>query len=137
MDHIAELDKFQELELEIFRGAIACGEYGPSEKDIYLNAITQEKCFHYAKNLGGKCWLGRVNRYDKESEKILWLHDIEEHHLYNFGATFAIPAYDDSLFKLIESRENRPWTSTKNDYPLVKEIFKKVHELGGIMLNWV
>jgi len=111
----------------------------PSEFDPSLNQVTLDKIYAFAKQYGGRCWLGAVNLYstDPPDKPILKEYICEDTGVYNFEYSFIIPQYDETLKQMIIDRANTPYTGTKDDSVLVEAIHNRVDELGGMYLHWV
>jgi hypothetical protein len=83
----------------------------------------------------GECWLGRINIYDHDRGKpIIWKWDGGL--VYNFGASFVLPCFDQELVDLIVARDQAAYTGTADDYKRISEIFKRIDQLGGSYLKW-
>lgn len=55
--------------------------------------------------------------------------------VYNFGAEFVAPAYDQELVRLIRERDDAPYNGS-DDYERIKRIMERVRAIGGEHLVW-
>ena len=99
-----------------------------------LNDYQRELIAAYAAE-HGEAWRGRINLYDNDKHlPIIWKWDGEL--VYNFGARFVIPHFDEQLYELIVLREYAPYTGTRADAKRVDAIFARLEEIGGETLLW-
>src|SRR5947207_2505841 len=77
----------------------ACDEVNNASRAL-VDAV-QEEC--------GECWLGRINLYREHRvdgkalpENAMWKRNGE--FIYNFGADFVLPKYDEKLHQMILDR---------------------------------
>jgi len=110
------------------------GGFCPAEADDVLNDTNRE-LIAAMKEHHGTCWLGKINLY-KEDDRgcVIWEWDGEL--VYNWGASFVVPAFDEELRRLIIFRDAVPYVGTANDYEWVKAIHDRIEELGGHHFVW-
>lgn len=83
----------------------------------------------------GEAWLGDINRAKEErAESALWKWDGGL--VYNFGADFVLPKYDEELDRLIRERESAGYTDAKSDMTRIETIIDRIKVLGGRHLIW-
>jgi len=84
----------------------------------------------------GECWLGLINRHGKQNElPLLWKWDGAL--VYNFGASFVVPEYDQMLADLIEARhEPHGGYDHHRNVAEVDAIYLRIEVLGGHHLHW-
>jgi hypothetical protein len=90
----------------------------------------------------GEAWLGYVNLHgdarfkdgNADPSKAYWKWD--EGLVYNFGADFVAPVFDQVLFDLIRERDLAPYTSVAGDVPRVNAIHERIATIGGVLLAW-
>ena len=89
----------------------------------------------------GQAWLGRINLRGKERPcaggtvaDVCWKW--EGGMVYNFGADYVLPRYDQVLVNLILERDAAPYTGTAKDAPRVNSIIQRVVDIGGALLIW-
>jgi len=85
----------------------------------------------------GECWLGKINLYGDDRgkpEKVLRKYDGGI--VYNFGASFVIPEFDQKLVDLIIGRDTAMYEGTKKDALRLDPIFNRIEKLGGHSLHW-
>ena len=87
----------------------------------------------FAAKHGDRCVLGNTNL---DNERLVMWDYYPGDNVHNFGASFAIPAYDQILRDLIVTRDSTPYTGTAQDSVLVDAILDRIAELGGITLLW-
>lgn len=105
--------------------------YCPVEADGNLNSASTNLIYAF----GEGCWLGVINCYtDKQKENPIWQWDGEM--VYNFGASFVIPEFDQTLLDLIFQRNNAPFTNCSDDSVMVDAIFDRIEAIGGKLLHW-
>lgn len=110
-------------------------EGGTSEFDPSINEISRAK-IDAARELWGKCWLGKVNLYDDQRGKRYRLTPYTGQLVYNFEYSFIVPVNSRELCKLIKERDRAPYTGTREDFSRVEEIHAQIEKLGGILLIW-
>jgi len=107
----------------------------PTEWDQHLNGITRRKIHWYAKVHGGACYIIKINRY-KHTEP--WFRPYAPGDMvYNFGGSHIVPTKDAELERLLQEREDAPYTGGNVDMGRITAIFDRVKELGGEALHWV
>lgn len=73
---------------------------GTSEFDTSINDISRAKIKRF-KIEKGACFLGNINLYDKEREKLdVKLVPYEGQVIYNFEYAFILPCHDDEIIEL-------------------------------------
>jgi hypothetical protein len=90
----------------------------------------------------GSAWLGYVNLHDErrfkngntDPSKAYWKWDGGL--VYNFGADFVAPVFDQVLFDLIRERDLTTYTSVAADVPHVRAIHERIAAIGGLLLMW-
>ena len=101
---------------------------GASEFDSSINDISRAiiHAFHLEH---GKCFLGKVNLYDKERENITE---------YQFTVyAFVIPRPDEELLRLIiEHNLPKETFNSQDTWNRVKQIFTRIEQIGGVSLTW-
>lgn len=99
-----------------------------------LNAMSRAlvDAYHAAH---GEAWIGVINVYSHHAGPVIWQYDPDQP-LYNFGAAFVLPAYDEELERLIVARKEAPYTGTTDDYARVSEITDRIAQVGGRSLFW-
>jgi hypothetical protein len=100
------------------------------EADDRLNDLNRQLIRAYADEYG-TAWLGQINY---TPDKPLWKWD--GGFVYNWGASFVIPCYDETLHKLILDRRNALYTGTADDAVRVARILNRIEDLGGEHLLW-
>ena len=122
---------------EDIRGCIRRGEHEMEAGYPYennLNDYQRDLIAAFAAK-HGQSWLGRVNIYDNDKHlPIIWQWDGGL--VYNFGASFIIPKFDDELYALILARHYAPYTGTREDYKRINAIYARLEALGGESLIW-
>ena len=104
------------------------------ESSDNINDASRAVVAEYAKNYG-TAWLGRVNRYEEDAGKPdMWEWDGGL--IYNFGASFVAPRYDETLVQMIQKRNAAPYTGTQKDYADVTAIMDRLELIGGTSLIW-
>lgn len=84
----------------------------------------------------GQAWLGIVNRYRDDGDKPwIWQYDPAEG-LYNFGASFVLPAYDAELERLLRERHEAEYTDVGADGRRIQAIHLRIEAVGGVSLCW-
>jgi hypothetical protein len=102
----------------------------PTEFDQGLNDIQRQK-IEVFKEKYGQCWLGRINKKFDDNNH---LKEYEGEKVYNFGADFIIPKYDEKLELMIQSYLSN---SHESAFSNINDIFGYVHRIGGISFFWV
>lgn len=123
----------QELNRQLAR-SIHEGDGLPTESDSALNDAARAVIAEL-RDEHGECWLGDVNA--RESGAVMWQWDGGL--VYNFGADFVLPAFDNDLATLIAEYRARDWkTIADRDWiaARVVAIFDRVEKLGGVALVW-
>ena len=92
----------------------------------------------------GQAWLGYINLHakDRSPEKggsaniqsVIWKWDGDL--VYNFGADFVLPAYNEALAKLILDRDSDPVYSNLKDVQRIETIHTRIKMLNGHFLIW-
>jgi hypothetical protein len=83
----------------------------------------------------GQAWLGKINLHNEDRRRIMWQYDPVEP-IYNFGASFVVPAYDPELERLIRERDQAPYEGTAKDRVRVGAIMERLTAIGGHHLTW-
>lgn len=138
---MSELREAQKEHTAKFFESVKKGEGWPVEADGSLNnsarrlvaAMFDEK---------GEAWLGHVNLHGDarfkagatDHSKAYWKWD--QGMVYNFGADFVVPVFDQVLLDLIRERDLAPYTSVADDVPRVVAIHDRVAAIGGTLLSW-
>lgn len=127
----------QQLE-QLVEAIRAGGGLLPAEAHDGLNN-SNRALIHAMIEAHGQCWLGRVNldpnKYHHTA--IMWqrMHqDVEPEIVYNFGADYVIPCYDEELERLVKRWNNTPLKEMTA--AMIDEIFDRIKALGGYNLNW-
>jgi hypothetical protein len=82
-----------------------------------------------------QAFLGLINLCKEHKCPVIWRYD-EDVFVYNFGADFVLPRFDQVLLLLIEERVNAPYTGTQEDYQRVIAITEQITACGGKCLIW-
>jgi hypothetical protein len=83
----------------------------------------------------GEAWLGKINLYDEDKGKpILWKWDGSL--VRNFSCAFVIPAYDANLERMIRERDESEYTGCRDDLRRIRDINRRIDNLGGVNLVW-
>lgn len=88
-------------------------------------------------NEHGQAWLGKINLHGDERHGghpviCKWDGGL----VYNFGAEFVLSYFDAELQRLIQERDDAPYTSVAADVPRVNAIMARIKSLGGVLLIW-
>ena len=120
--------------------------FHPEEADPELNEANRRVIEAMSAAHGGECWLGRVNLHqglpdddDGQHEPPHWTTPLWKWSgkpVYNFGASFVVPRYDDELERLIQERDAAPYTTAAADYQRVTAIDERLIAVGGVCLHW-
>lgn len=114
---------------DTFIQSVQEGGGSPVEADSNLNDASRNviRTMHEA---CGSVWLGRINIY-KYDQNLPVIRKWDEGLVYNFGADFVIPQFDEALEKHL-----RDWNEKGASAQLYDTIYDRVAELGGKMLHW-
>jgi hypothetical protein len=110
------------------------GEGNIPEADDGVNNASRNLITAFAHDYG-TCWLGHTNIHPRH-HAVMWEHNEASHFVYNFGADFVVPAYDQVLYDLIMERKNAAYTGVHDDIPRLAAIHNRIYELGGQNLLW-
>lgn len=105
-----------------------CGYPYPNDLNDRQRQVIQ--AFH---ETYGECWLGQVNRPDRSGPP---LYPWDAGLVYNFGASFVLPCFDEELSALLLERETAEYTGTREDYRRIKAIYERIDALKGEPLIW-
>ena len=106
------------------------GAWNITEFDQKQNTISRNKIKAF-RNENGACFLGKINRFEG-------LKEYNSGMVYNFEYDFAISEYNTELVIMLESYNNpNGGYDGKKAMQNIEEIFNKIEELNGIILNWV
>lgn len=108
-----------------------------SEFDRDQNKITRAKIRAYMRKHGGTIYLGNINYYGTERHKEHKLTKYTAGMVLNFSHTFMVPYEDEILMRLINDRDNAPYTGSSDDYRRVEEIMTCIESIQGECLIWV
>lgn len=111
---------------------------GASEFDSSINDISRAiiHAFHLEH---GKCFLGKVNLYDKERENIAEYQftAYTGQLVYNFEYGFVISGPDEELLRLIiEYNLPKETFNSQDTWNRVNQIFARIEQIGGLSLTW-
>ena len=110
---------------DLFELPEADGEWNDEQRAI----ITTMRDAH------GEAWLGVINvDRGSEDEPVIWQWDGGL--VYNFGAAFVMPAFDDDLDALIRERAKAAYTDGKADIARIDAIMTRVRQCQGRFLVW-
>ncbi len=86
----------------------------------------------------GTAWLGRINaEHGFTGDRLPCLRQWDGGMIYNFGADFVLPAYDEDLGRMIEAfRASGVVGRQSAACAELDEIFARVKALGGRVLLW-
>lgn len=127
------LDQLEQLQRS--KTKEAGGHWQVNEGDWWQNKISRAKIRVYTRMHGGTCYLGQVNRYNRDEPYRLRRYTYGM--VYNFECSFAVPREDGQLLGLLSARESVVYTGATDDYKRLTAIFERIEQLGGISLRWV
>ena len=86
----------------------------------------------------GEAWLGFMERQRKDllmpSKEVMWKWGGDL--VYNFGADFVVPRFDQELDNLIKERSDAPYEGVAKDKIWVDKIANRVAAINGHLLLW-
>ena len=105
------------------------------EANENLNNLQREKIAAVYEN-NGKAYIGKINYYDtsreNSTENTVFI-EYTGQKVYNFDADFVVPVADDKLAEMIVQWNSGVQSLKAN---LIKSIFKRVDNIGGLNLTW-
>jgi len=106
------------------------GVWNITEFDQKQNTISRNKIKAF-RTENGACFLGKINRFEGLKEYTSGM-------VYNFEYDFAISEYNTELVMMLESYNSpNDGYDGKKAMRNIEEIFNKIEELNGTILNWV
>lgn len=99
----------------------------PTEFDDGLNDLTRQKISCFCKE-NPQAWLGSINARNSDNPII---EQYTGGLVYNFGADFIVPVYDETLVSMITQ-----WRQ-KAEIKLLDKIQNRIKQIGGLYLHWV
>jgi len=94
----------------------------------------------------GEAWLGHINLYHGNSEQCeegyeppSWTTPMWKYGggvVYNFGAAFVAPKYDEELVRLILERGQSEYTGASDDFDRLDAIDSRLDLIGALRLHW-
>lgn len=125
-------DAHTKLASEFYR-SVRDGDGSCLEADEDVNRASRSVVVAMHEEKGG-AWLGKINLDKEITEPIHKWDGVET--IYNFGSDFVLPAYDETLDRLIRERDESPYLGGKDDFAKVDAIINRVRAIGGIVLVW-